>query len=102
MPAGVFAPHRRPSFALFDAIGDRIEVDAHWLADCDGEIVAFGVHDAPAFRAYLQAHPHDILAADAVSLTDRSWAVHRSVLHEIAFLLAAGSGARERAGVRVP
>lgn len=97
MPAGLFAPHRRPAFALFDAIEDRVEVDARWLDDCPGETVSFAVHDAPAFRVYLRSHLHDILATEAVPLPDRAWAAHRALLHELAFLLAQPSGGRANA-----
>jgi hypothetical protein len=94
VPAGLFAPRRRPPFALFDAIDDRVEVDARWLDDCAGETVSFARHDAPAFRAYLRTHLHDILATDAVPLPDRAWAAHRALLHELAFLVAAGGSGR--------
>lgn len=95
VPAGLFAPHRRPAFVLLDAIGDRATVDAHWLEDCPNEQVTLAHTDAPAFRAYLRTHLQDILATEAVPLADRAWAVHRALVHELAFLLA---GAGDRRG----
>jgi hypothetical protein len=97
VPAGLFAPHRRPAFALYDAIEDRVAVDARWLDDCAGETVSFAVHDATAFRTYLRSNLHDILATEAVPLPDRAWAAHRALLHELAYLLAQPSGGRANA-----
>lgn len=97
VPAGVFAPHRRPSFALRDEIDDPVLVDAHWLEDCAGETVTIAHADAPAFRLYLRTHLTDILATEAVPLADRAWVAHRALLHELAFLLAGASGERTNA-----
>jgi len=94
VPAGVFAPGRPPSFTIYDAIGDPTEVDRAWLEDCAGESVGIAPQDVPLFRVYLFRHLDAILAAEAVPLTDRSWAAHRAVLHELAYLFAAGSNGR--------
>ena len=61
-----------------------------WLDDCAGERVWFPPSDAPAFRVYLRTHLRDILGTRAVPLVDRSWAVHRALLHELALLMAGG------------
>ncbi len=87
VPAGLFAPTRRPVFEVLDAIGDPAAIDATWLDDCAGEEVTVAVADAAAMRAYLRQHLPDIVAAEAVPLTDRAWAVHRALLHELSILL---------------
>lgn len=94
VPAGVFAPRRPPPFTLFDAIGDPTAVDRGWLEDCPGETVSIAPPDVPAFRDYLRRYLVDILATEDVPLVDRAWAAHRALLHELAFLLAAGAGGR--------
>ncbi|MFA7248899.1 MAG: HD domain-containing phosphohydrolase [Dehalococcoidia bacterium] len=100
VPAGVFAPHRRPPFVLYDAIGDPTAIDRAWLEDCEGEAVTIAPRDAPAFHAYLRLHLPDILATEAVPLADRAWAVHRALLLEVASMLAQGN--RGRADHLVP
>src|SRR3546814_14168676 len=40
---------------------------------------------------YLERYLHDILRAETVPATDRAWAVHRALIHELAFLFARGS-----------
>ena len=94
VPAGIFAPQRLPAFIPLDPIGDPVVIGHHWLEDCVGERVSITPADAPAFRAYLRLHLRDILATDAVPLVDRAWAAHRALLHEVAFLFAAGVDGR--------
>lgn len=55
VPAGLFAPTRRPVFALLDAIGEPAHVDSTWLEDCAGETVYLAAADAAAFRDYLRS-----------------------------------------------
>lgn len=86
VPAGIFAATRRPAFEILDASGDPVEIDATWLDHCEGEEVGLVVADAGAMRDYLRQHLADIVATDAVPLTDRAWAVHRALLHELAIL----------------
>ena len=86
VPAGLFAPTRRPAFEILDAVGAPVEIDATWLDHCEGEEVRLAMADAGAMRDYLRQHLPDIVATEAVPLTDRAWAVHRALLHEIALL----------------
>ncbi|MEI6136255.1 MAG: HD domain-containing phosphohydrolase [Chloroflexota bacterium] len=94
VPAGVFAPGRRPAFTLVDAIGEPTEVDRAWLEDCPGETVGIASSDIPAFRAYLRRYLSDILDTTEVPLADRAWTAHRALVHELAHLFAAGTGGR--------
>ena len=91
VPAALFAPSRRTPFAVSDELGDPAAIDAHWLEDCEGETVYIARGDLAKLRDYLERYLHEILRTESVPLADRAWAVHRALIHELAFLFARGS-----------
>lgn len=91
VPAALFAPWRRAPFTVFDELGDPAAIDSHWIEDCEGETVYVARGDLGQLRDYLERYLHDILHAEAVPLADRAWAVHRALIHELAFLFGRGS-----------
>jgi HD-GYP domain-containing protein (c-di-GMP phosphodiesterase class II) len=82
VPAGVFAPDRRPPFVLFTAGGDAARLDDGWLDAAAPGAVYLSAFDLPAFLEYLRRHLHAILASDAAPLAHRAWALHRTLLAE--------------------
>ncbi len=88
VPTGIFAADRLPPFIVFTATGARAPLESldgarAGAADDAGDAgddLYVSTFDSGALRDYLRTHLHAILAADAVPLDDRAWALHRTLL----------------------
>lgn len=79
VPGALFSHTRIPPFPIQDEDDHRID-----LRERVGEAPDALVYISPfvtGLRFYLEAHLAEIVADEGIEVTDRSWAIHRSLLH---------------------
>jgi HD-GYP domain-containing protein (c-di-GMP phosphodiesterase class II) len=91
VPAAVFAPARRPTFALFDDRSREVPIGPSFADDADG-VVYIAHDDLPDFSRYVLKHLHAIASNEELKRRDVAWAIHHALSDETTRMVEARAG----------